>query len=570
MKNVVISFLSRYTEDRAVEEWTDESGEYRGKSGQTNEHCLEYLMWKLAKDKQKIDKVFLFVKSGEDEYYDGFRSMYLAGLKKRYEAKTGNDIESEKIMIEYTMHAANGKVPEMYEKLCKYRKKTGEDVCVNVDITGGPRFGPMMFLPLLQLLKYSGFIIGEVLYANKGKSGSNIIEDATELLGVTSLIGGAEEFISYGKIRQINAYFGGNDLGKIEVRVQTLLKKMAEFSECLSVCGSYEVTEQALSDLSFAIKKYEESYNRDKNVGVQEQYFSTLLPQIKKEYQDLLDNDDSRKPEKIIRWCINKDLLQQAVTFFTEWIPRALIASKLLCIKDEAIIEECEKNGGLWSHWSIYFFRNYLPAGNIVPGDDNSASRRDFNRMAQTGDFDKVFKYVEGKCPKLEDFLNEVKNFSRDCGISGITKNFPSDSMIYKVMEITTPTNTTTKKYIEQRLAKTGGNIKEVIIKALATVPEKEFEELFCGDGSKSFVKKDDDENKPRKRRETFKYLLENNLISTKLKGDSLLCFVEEYERIVENIRHKLAHANSGGRENNGEIDIGSTIKRALDLLEKK
>ena len=64
--------------------------------------------------------------------------------------------------------------------------------------------------------------------------------------------------------------------------------------------------------------------------------------------------------------------------------------------------------------------------------------------------------------------------------------------------------------------------------------------------------------------------MMENNLISTKLKGDSLLCFVEEYERIVENIRHKLAHANSGGRENNGEIDIGSTIKRALDLLEKK
>lgn len=42
------------------------------------------------------------------------------------------------------------------------------------------------------------------------------------------------------------------------------------------------------------------------------------------------DNGKSATPIQIIRWCARRSFLQQAVVFYTEWLPDYLIKSKLV------------------------------------------------------------------------------------------------------------------------------------------------------------------------------------------------------------------------------------------------
>lgn len=78
------------------------------------------------------------------------------------------------------------------------------------------------------------------------------------------------------------------------------------------------------------------------------------------------DDKKSATPIQIIRWCAKRKFLQQAVVFYTEWLPDYLIKSKLVEVTKKEIIDECEKAKMEWSSWPIYLFRNYvIPQKNL-------------------------------------------------------------------------------------------------------------------------------------------------------------------------------------------------------------
>lgn len=350
MNNVVIFVLSPFVKkDIPFNDFTDITGIFHAKTKQTNESCLKYLIWKLGQEGQTLNKAYAFVtpdsmKNGD---FEQFQSLF-------------PDLPIDHIILSKGLvQDAMQTVPQMHDKLIEYRKEhDGTAVRISVDITGGFRHASMMMLPLIQLLRYSGFSIGDIIYANNSVT-PKIIEDASDLLNFTSLIGGAEEFVSLGSIKQIQKYFSNT---KPSIRLQNLLDRMTDLSEILRVCGSYQITENALMGLNDAINIYETSLQKEKEVDAQEMYFSKLLPRIKQEYQDVLPQRNKPiTPEGIIRWCLHKELFQQAVTFYTEWLPRFLIESNRIYVKDKDIVTECKEKGVTWSHWSIYLLRYYQP-----------------------------------------------------------------------------------------------------------------------------------------------------------------------------------------------------------------
>ncbi len=561
MRNVIIFVLSPFgKEDRPPNDFTDLTGTFHAQTRQTNESCMRYLLWKLSQVDRTIDHAFLFITPDALENGDYER------FKQIFPKITFDYVILPKGLVQDAMQT----IPKMYDKLLTYQKKQGEEVCIHVDITGGFRHASMMMLPLTQLLRYSGFVIGDILYANMSVT-PKVIEDASDLLDFTSLIGGAEEFISWGRVKQIQKYF---ERSKPSLRVQNLLDNMAALSETLNACGSYKATEEALSDLGNAIKLYEDSQKKDKNIDAQELLFSKLIPRIKHEYREILpDEKTPLTPIGIIRWCLHKGLLQQAVTFYTEWLPRFLVESKRIYVESSSILTECKQNGQLWSHWSIYLLRNYQPnfSGQVNMGENVALSYGNLVPVFQTGDLKKVLAVVKNCNPEFEDFLHHIQDFCQSCNKDYTVHeilSLPHDDLIYKLMEWTAPLNVSLDSYVYKRVSKER-SAEGVIVKAMGMLP-KDKVKYFFGSGSETDEEKEKNTSKPQWRREVFQYLLENNLITTSLKKKNLLDFIERYEMFVDELRNKFAHAVADSGTIEGKNDIIDDIEESLEFIVHK
>ena len=560
MKNVIIFVLSPFgKEDRPPNDFTDLTGTFHAQTRQTNESCMKYLLWKLSKVDETIDHAFVFITPDAENEKNGDYERF----KQIFPQISFDHITLPKGLVQDAMKT----IPKMYDKLLAYQKEQGTGVRISVDITGGFRHASMMMLPLTQLLRYSGFTIGDIMYANISVT-PKVIEDASDLLDFTSLIGGAEEFVSWGSVKQIKSYFEGTEPS---LRVQNLLGKMAALSETLSVCGSYEATEAALSNLGSAIRIYEDSQKKDKNIDAQEIFFSKLIPRIKHEYREILPSESTTlTPIGIIRWCLHKGLLQQAVTFYTEWLPRFLVESKRIKVESSSILTECKKNGQLWSHWSIYLLRNYQPdfSGQVSLDENVTLSYGNLVPVFQTGDLKKVLDLVKNSNPEFEEFLHHIQDFCQRCNYDYPVHDIlglPHDDLIYKLMKWTVPLNSALDSYVYKRVSKER-SVEVVLVKALGMLP-KDKVQYFFGKGSDTEEKIEKNTNKPQWRREVFQYLLQNDLITTSLSKDNLLNFIGRYEMFVDELRNKFAHASADSSTVEGKDDIIDAIEESLEFI---
>ena len=560
MKNIAIFVLSLFgSEDRPPNDFTDATGAFHAETRQTNESCLRYLEWKLAAEGARLDKAFAFVTPNmrENGQWERFREMF-------------RDVPMEAVPLRGNLLSdAIESIPEMYDRLADEQEACPEDdIRIHVDITGGFRHASMMMLPLIQILRYSGFQIGEVLYANL-YSTPKMVEDASELVSDFTLIGGAEEFVSFGSVRQLQRYFGS---AAPPERLRSLLDAMEALAETLRVCGNYEVTKASLQRLGEALRAYEASIQSAGDVRAQERFFSKLLPRIKREYAPLFSGKSQRTPAGIIRWCLRKGLLQQAVTFYTEWMPPYLIDSHLLTIRDAAIEKECRKNGKLWSSWAIYLFRNYQPfyAGAVTSGSNHPMTYQSLVPLFQKGDLEQLQRFVEGRNPKLEAFLAHVKEFCQHCDpywFSSDVQDLPQDDPIRQLMYWTKPDNSSFHNYLYKRAQKER-TTEAIIVKAMGALTKDKTGTFFTLPEADTEAEAGHNEDKPQWRRDIFSYLLDHGLLETTLPKERLLDFVERYEMFVSDLRNQFAHANADSGMIEGQQDIADTIEETLDLIE--
>lgn len=100
-----------------------------------------------------------------------------------------------------------------------------------------------------------------------------------------------------------------------------LLESMKAFSIAVSLCIPYEMV-KAIKELRDAI----ETFKQAPYMSVKEEAFKYTVNTVEQEYTTLLSvvNDDLKLKLSIIRWCIDKGLLQQALTLSTEWLASIL------------------------------------------------------------------------------------------------------------------------------------------------------------------------------------------------------------------------------------------------------
>lgn len=191
------------------------------------------------------------------------------------------------------------------------RMKKGDEILL--DTTGGLRDAIMQLLLVSRALSFSGIPTVGAVYANYG---AKQIVDCSHLIGLFDLVGGMQEMASFGSVKTLREYYGD----KAEEKVKTLLDAMEGLQEDITLCRTGNL-DQRIEDFNDAVKGA-------KDCG--DPLVKALLPAFQDKFDKKLNIPG------LIHWCINSDMLQQALTLYTERIPGYLLNRKILIVRKDS------------------------------------------------------------------------------------------------------------------------------------------------------------------------------------------------------------------------------------------
>lgn len=573
-KEIMVFVMSTFSGRPAIE-YNDKDGIFSEMCEHTNEAALKYVSWKLKQENENLAAAFGFVTDEAQKDFARFQGLF---------TDYSFNIEQVPLYNNGDMTGSFKSICEMFDVLQKYIGEN-EDVVIHIDITGGPRHSVMLMLALIQMIKFSGAKVGMVVYANvlRKKSQSDVqkgmIEDVGDIMDMFTLISGAEEFASIGNVSQIQKYF--EPRGNISWCLNSLLDCMEDFSETIRVCGSYDSMKEVLSQLKNNITSYENFLKANKsNLCEQELFFGKLLPKIKNEYADIMPHGGkAATPVQIIRWCAKRKFLQQAVVFYTEWLPDYLIDSKLVEVTEGNVSLECEKHKMEWSSWKIYLFKSYIPpketaiqqSNKLVEITADKLNYEDLRKILTANlSINQIAVKVRNKNKKFEAFVENLKKLSKKVTFSNfaqIVKGLSEDDPIKIILKKSAPKNTSFNNYLDKRI-RTLFNASDVVLAALNNVSREDIVNLFDLEIVEKEKKSADEKGQSRK--EIFEQLLQAGILRTKLPKENLLQFVAQYNEYVGEWRNKFSHAVSEGSDKEKNMSITQAILDSIALIDVK
>ena len=298
-------------------------------SVQTNESAVVF-----AERKNPLSKIFLIatnaVKNNFAPAENEFGEVTHLNFLKRRLLKEFPQLEGKFFEIDYSDDAGLEKnilqVAEIADVIQNYAKNfPQEKLKVHVDMTGGFRYASMLMLSIIQLLKYRGIEIGDVLYSDPD---NKTVYRLNEIQNIFTLITGADEFVKFGSVDALIEYFENAP----DNSADKLIQAMKRFSETIKICRT-NTLEDDLKNLVEQIKIFRES----RGGNLKSRLFAKIIDTVEEGYGNLVKGEESRL--EIIRWCLEKGFWQQAMTLCTEWLPGEIVDRGIFKPKNSEVIE---------------------------------------------------------------------------------------------------------------------------------------------------------------------------------------------------------------------------------------
>ncbi|MBO4401251.1 MAG: hypothetical protein J5809_05340 [Selenomonadaceae bacterium] len=441
---------------------------------------------------------------------------------------------------------------------------------VHADMTGGFRHTSMLMLSIIQLLSYRGIETGMILYSDPGKK---IVYRANEIQRVSLLITGADEFVKFGSVNALQEYFAENP----SAAASDLLKAMKNFSDAIKICRTGTI-EGDLKKLGEEIQKFRATGSKD----LKSRLFAKILDTVEAEYGNLIHGVATRF--EIIRWCMRKELWQQAITLCIEWLPEEIVSRQIFMPGNSDVQDLAEANRD-WRSWQQHFVISYTNTRLPEPVKDapSPTDIRVFctNIRAELELFTASSNYrVSSKnyCGELKEFLREFEDgysdfiavCNRKLKVIRFREKFPHfDRVLQALHEDRAKNPSYNKNFFEFMLSLSYDRIihllsklpNEAFMAALgvdkAQIPREEVEPL-----------PDDSDAPERKwfnRQKIYVDMLNNKVAQSKLDDRQLaLEFLHDFYEIRRK-RNEIDHANGSA-----EIaELQDMIENYLGKLEK-
>lgn len=350
--NIMITLVSKYSGKTNPDLYVDEAcQEYQGIM--TNEAPIESVMNHLNEAGSKLDTLILIESTSvKNEKHAGFGE---------YDCKTSDQILMERLEawcastkidmpISYVVDLADEPdasdaaktVLCVYDKIKEYVSNPDQKVKIYAESNGGIRYVVMMLLSMLMSLEsmHENLHIETVLSMVYGVTPTRIVNQKS-IYGTARLTGIVNEFINYGRISGLNKYMDEwkDDLQADEkTAIYEMIGKLAKLSEDIQLCRTAVILKDLYENggIREEIRQYKRRNHEGETVGAK--IFSFLLDQIEKELEEpiyggltnekLQDDDDIIKYlPKVIKWCLDKEFVQQALTLCAERLPKYIVLS---------------------------------------------------------------------------------------------------------------------------------------------------------------------------------------------------------------------------------------------------
>lgn len=399
-KNILLLFLSDVKTETVGDKVIVPGTTYDNIDGEpaltTSESAVRYLL-----QKNPLEKIFVFASKKIRDHIAGYRTddgaeqthleFFLERIKKFW-----SDADCEVYDYDETKGGAENlrSVAEMAGRIQKFA--ADDEVILHVDLTGGMRDVNMMMLDLTRLLDYSGLKIGKLLYSNFGKKK---VEELQNIYDLFQLIAGVEEFVNFGSVKALQIYYAGK---RVSEPLQKLLGAIKNFAESIKLCH-YGQFRDAIINLHDAVHDFDKHLSAD----VEDILMARLIGRIKEDYHHIIVNRELDDAE-VIRWCLNHDYLQQALTLYTERIPEYLgekfiVISEANAEKISNLIENDRRN---------YFY--YLINVHMSSTDHTSKGLRFYCNAVKSDtvgrknvDVDAWFEKLHAKFAPLKNSLSD-------------------------------------------------------------------------------------------------------------------------------------------------------------------
>lgn len=311
---------------------TNEDGKPMLFSGnQTNDAPVRFLLELAKRNGEPIDKIFCIV--SETVYNEklphlknSYRTLEQEKGKTAYnrfstlvKKEAGQGIEIIPIYYDFGPGNPTSKGSFDSKEMATHiynqieNQSIGENIYI--DYTGGLRDSSFFMVALIRYLEFKDIECKDIIYSDffsKPKEIRNI----RYIYDMFDMINGVSEFVGTGNARQLidlqKKLKEQNSNGVDKSNVEKFVDSLQSFSDAIALCNVSAIVD-AVDSISKAINDLE----KDDSGDIFVQMFKTLIPTVK---EKLYIDKESPSILDLAQWCLENNMLQQAVTIYNEKI----------------------------------------------------------------------------------------------------------------------------------------------------------------------------------------------------------------------------------------------------------
>ena len=356
--NVVISNISSLSKILQKREYVDEDGN-KFDGNMTNEPPIKSFIKRQYKKGYRVDRI-LYIESDlarkvvdVQEYGMLSPSDFLRYKINEYlinENYPRPDFNKEKDIIHIadepdranvseTVFAVMKRTQELYQEC----QKKGQALNVFIESNGGVRYVLTMLLSIMKTMESSlkDFHIKEITSMVLNQNPVKII-NTKDIYETTQIMTIVSEYTNYGRIHSmenyINNIFAGCDDESLLSQKDEIVVKLSKLANDIQLCRTTMMLDDFYEEggIGSVINNFLDAHKNSTDSSVR--IFNYILSTIIEEYNDVIYKDyESSKDKvsflpKVIKWCIEKDFLVQALTLCSEKLAEYLFATGKLQI----------------------------------------------------------------------------------------------------------------------------------------------------------------------------------------------------------------------------------------------
>lgn len=318
-----------------------ESERYKGLS--TGDAPMQYLMQKAGQEAERISVIAIVSNkvcqknTAGSSMYEIFRDNLdnfagALGITDKYDQTSIFPVfydfdESTGDLITNTNVRTNNIINQIYRFVITASPDAEKSVFI--DFTSGFRDASYLMTSVIQFLKVYGIHLKKIVYSNFN---DRKIYSLLHITAITDLIQAVNAFGLTGNVKQLREFFddsyiidkiGKENSGRL-ADMKKLLDSFDRFFGCIIINNVNEIDD--------CKREIEKDMNRlcdsENSPNMYIAMFARLFGIIKKQF--FLDGSEEISYPNMIRWCLNHDLINQALTLYVEKMPEEYFKSSLI------------------------------------------------------------------------------------------------------------------------------------------------------------------------------------------------------------------------------------------------